>query len=127
MPDSGPSFEHERAIAELEKVILRAGNYIAPSDDLRPRTLEVAREVNCRQRTNHRVCKAVAVLLFLFVSGVPQSLVAPTDSSLFVHSEELHQRAKELTASAGVEPQWALYEVFRSLRDEQADRLNGSE
>ena len=110
--DSNPEFE------DLEKIIRAAGRYVMVSDDLRPRTLEDARDLG-RQRREIRHLGLVSVLgvalwglSFAFVSSANayrEAWVAPS-------GEDLQRLACEIGAMTNDSREWGLVEVFERLR-----------
>jgi len=115
------------ASAQLESIVRAAGGYIRPTDDLRPSTLEAARDA-CRQRRISRRFGGLAILVVLLAAtGIPEFLFSSQRGKAFVRSSELHRRAAQNAVERGVGTNWALYEVFSELRREQADLLQHSD
>ncbi len=117
------SFDPE--FVEIERAILASGQYVHPSDDLRPRTIEAAREV-CRDQRMLRsagVGAIAALVLALLSSPVVERLNHRHSRSLSPTAREIEQQAMELSMRAGIGPEWALSEAFNALRKDQAARF----
>lgn len=117
------SDEELSPIETIEGMLRAAGNYVVPSDDLRPRILEAAREYRGNRRSERRLAGYALTTLLLWVLCLP--LVDDLDvlrSKLASPSAfELQQRALEITADKGFDPNWAMAEVFTQLRHTQAE------
>ncbi len=115
----------EEGLSELEKRIHAAGNYVRPSDDLRPRTLEAARNV-CNDTMIERriggffVC---AVLMFCLASPFVELMGQYQTRFTGATSGELHRKAAELSMQSDIGSQWGMCEAFTQLRQTQASRF----
>ena len=107
----------------LESLVRAAGGYIEPSDNLRPSTLEAAREACRQQRTTRRLGGLALVVVVLAATGLPW-LRGSSGGGSFVGSDEMYRRASIASLDSSVGTHWALYEVFRDARLEKAERLN---
>lgn len=103
--------------AELERKIRAAGGYVAPSDDLRPRILEVARERCSEQRHVRRASWLAMATISLWVacwplsiwaSGLREKLTAPSSS-------EIQSQAIEHSQRPNGSFDWGLVEAFDRL------------
>lgn len=102
-----------------------ARNYVQPSDDLRPQTLEAARRACGDMRAEKKLGGfALALLLIALVSSPAVRLVnvvrsnkAPTTSS------EIQQRALLFSEQPNVGSHWGMAEAFSQLRRVQAAQL----
>jgi hypothetical protein len=116
----------------LESLIRAAGDYVHPTDDLRPRTLERAR-LRCRQQRRAGGTALAALLLVLLLpSGHRQyDPIAPFGGlSISAATDPLERQTGCWQAGsnglrAGVGPDWALVEIFTQLRRQQAELLHG--
>jgi hypothetical protein len=102
----------------LEAKIRAAGNYVVPSDDLRPRTLEDAGELVVQRRWLKRLgfawmmCTLVVGLSLVFVGAVNvyrEAWVTPS-------GDDLQRIAFENSSTTNAEREWGLVEVFDRLR-----------
>ncbi len=119
----------ERAMfAPIEAMVRAAGGYMRLSDDLRPSTLEAARDSHSKRRWSYRLAGVAAAVMLLAVCNVPgrfssplsESAVAPT---IVMHELEVrHQAAKGL--GFNFSPAWAWYEAFMEVRNQQDRRVN---
>jgi hypothetical protein len=111
----------------IEHTIRAAGNFIRPSDDLRPRIIEAAKERCRQQRARRRVAVAVAACVMVALSVVPalERLVTRSKLNATPSSTELQQQAIHHAAETGVGPNWGLTEAFKQLRKTQAKKLGG--
>ena len=125
MSEFGYDLDHlQPDFARLESIVHAAGGYVQPTDDLRPNTLEAA-QYACRQRrTNLHFGGLGVFVLLLAATGFPGFLLSSRLGPAFVQSSELHRRAAQSVVEGSVGTNWALYEVFSELRDEQADLLH---
>lgn len=113
--------------AGLEAMISVAGEYVYPSDDLRARTLETARESRSIRRGRRRVLSVTLALVLATVISLPgepagsraESQPKPTGADF----GDLHQQAIRRSFVGQVDLGWALCEVFAELRRAQALRL----
>ena len=131
---SGNPFEESRdrlereMFAPVEAMIRAAGNYVRPSDDLRPSTLEAARHVRGKRRWKRHLSAAAAAVVFLAICNVPGRFVATdvaekTASATVTREFELRQQAAK-SAGLTFNPSWAWFEAFWELRHQQASRIN---
>ena len=113
-------------IRQLEAVIRRAGRWVQPSDDLRPKVLEAARERTVRTRARRRLLATAAAILVAVgasLSGhwlVANSGVKPWG---YLAAVEIQRSAVQRSLAIRVDPIWALIDVFREQRHDQAMRL----
>ena len=105
----------------LEATVLAAGKYVVPSDDLRPHTLEAARELDSDQKKTYSFAKlavAFAVCGFLSlpvigrVASWREQVTSPSSLRMF---ETAHKKKMGLD--------WGLFEAFSELRERQAMQL----
>jgi hypothetical protein len=117
--------EPPESIARAERIVRAAGKYIEPSDDLRPRVLEAARDV-CADRRSRR-----SILMWTLVGAVAMLL-----STFFIDQySQWHHRAQSPTTAEIQEDavrismrdrtslDWGFLEAFVKLRGEQAEKL----
>jgi len=125
MSDPQPHDQEDRSLEQIESVIRAAGGYVRPSDDLRPRTLEAAREHRDDRRAEQKLGGfAIAVLLLVsfsspaidYVDGLRSKSSAPS-------ATEMQHRAMEYGVQPHVGVHWGLAEAFTQLRRVQAVRL----
>ena len=119
-PDDGQS------LAEIESAIRAAGNYVCPSDDLRPSTLEAAREYCQDRRVRRKFGRMLiaAVLLITFGAPIFERLDNKVKPPAAPSAMEMQRRALEHAAQASVGPNWGMLEAFTEWRRVQADRLS---
>lgn len=107
----------------IESLIRSAGKYVRPSDDLRPRTLEAARQ-HCSDRRAERKFGQICLIILLFVAvAVPASQHADRLrlNTLMPTAAEIQTQSVELWDDVGVN--WGLAEAVSQLRQRQADSL----
>lgn len=123
------SFESSREepsdIAAIESMIASASEFVVPTEDLRPQTLDAAREQAHDANTQRQlgaffVCAVLLVSTCLPVVGylgdVQSQLRAPTAS-------QLQEMALEHSSRKAVGPDWGLIEAFTQWRRSQAEYL----
>lgn len=105
-------------IAEVETLIRAAGNYVQPSDDLRPRVMEAVRAERVERTVRWRICQA-AVLFFvlnLLATSTLHNVEIADGASLPVQRAD----GSSETLSTVEEESWDTVESFRELRRRQA-------
>jgi hypothetical protein len=117
--------DDREALDEVESLVRAACGYVQPTDDLRPRTLEAAREA-CRQRRSNRRLGGLALsVVLLAVCGFPHWGAAPdkqvADASAVIRHFDIDAEASLRASGAGFGPAWAFFEAFSDLRRMQAD------
>jgi hypothetical protein len=110
---------------ELEFLIIAARNYVQPTEDLRPRVLEIARAQQRERHLQRRLAQMAAVVLLMVtvitVYRQPESLdragrFLPTVEAMSVESQvEAARLADHAT--------WETVESFTDLRRRQAQLL----
>ena len=115
----------EDAFESIEAMVRAAGNYVVPSDDLRPRTLEAAREICRIKRTERKLGGFVLTSLCFCLLSMPLAdcLVVWRSHSLAPSAMEMQRRALQITTEPDSNPSWGLMEAFDELRRLQAARL----
>lgn len=114
MSDRQRNFE---SCSGIESMILAAGSYVGPSDDLRPRTMEAAREQSSAKATRQTLKFAIlaaGVLIMLSTALYRQASKLPVPVGLSAH--EVERRAAQ-RAGSGIPMHWAMVEIFSELRE----------
>jgi hypothetical protein len=112
-------FEDSHADLEnLEKIIRAARHFVVPSDDLRPRTLEDARDLGQKRREIRRLglTSILGIALWGFSFSVVNSAGAFRDAWVTPSGEELRRIAFELGSASQDSHDWGLVEVFDQIR-----------
>ena len=119
---------HDQSFEQIESAIRAAGDYIQPSEDLRPRTLEAARDDCGDRRAEKRLGVFVFAVVMLVMIGSPiiHNLEKLRRESSAPSTTEMQQRGLHYAADPTIGPNWGLSEAFSQLRRLQADRLNRS-
>ncbi len=136
--DSNANNPEASSDAALESLIRAAGDYVHPTGDLRPRTLEAAR-LRCRQQRRASGMAFAAILLVLMLpSGMqrpahfnrinPFSETANVGSLRWQAGQWQADRSKVTSAGQVTDGNvnWALVEGFTQLRRHQAELLHGA-
>jgi hypothetical protein len=118
--------DDDSVLVPVEFLIRAAGNYVVPSDNLRPRTLEAARESADDRAGFFRLARLFLVLLFCCAVSVPalDRLAAWHDKSVAPSGAEIQNQANQIATEKGVGPHWGLYEAFNRLRNHQVESLS---
>lgn len=116
--DNLDTSDDDLSFAEIESKIFSARNYVVPSDDLRPRTLEEAAELSVPINTFRKLATALA---FVFVSWLAIEMVSSSydrlhDRLTAPFSQEVHSMAIEMSKKNSDGIGWGLVDVFRLLR-----------
>ena len=125
----GDNYGEELFCSELllsvEAKVRSAGRYVVPSDDLRPKTMEAARDLCSDKKNKHNIWKLlVAIVIAVFVSAPVMERLELWQSRLALPSaEDLNARATKISRDKGIGPNWALMEVFSELQNSRAARL----
>jgi len=111
--------------AETEALIRSAGRYVWPSDDLRPRVLEAARERVGQRHTRYRLAVMMVAAALGVMTGVSVSnhLQASADSAAMPRGERLDELVEAHAAASGQTHDWALADIVDQWRKELAERL----
>ena len=118
----------EQSFEQIEAAIRAAGDYIRPSEDLRPRTLEAARE-DCGLRRAEQKLAALAIVALMLVtvaSPVVHYIDALRRQTSAPSASELQLQGLRYASDPRIGPNWGLAEAFTQLRRVQADRLGRS-
>ncbi len=103
----------------LEATVLSAGNYVVPSDDLRPHTLEAAHEIDSNRRGSSRfVGYSVAIVLCACLCFPIADRLSPWREKV---SGRTSLQIQEMALKKNIGPDWGLLEVFTE-RQQQAAR-----
>ena len=126
--DENDDFDQNRVSAEflklLEATVQSAGAYVIPSDNLRPHTLEAARDYSSDRRGTYVLAKFGLAIAILGCVSLPvldrmaswhDRVTSPTSLQML----EIAQRK-----SVGID--WGLFEAFSELRQNQASRFGHS-
>ena len=108
-------------LESLEATILAAGRYVVPSDNLRPHTLEAARDFDSDRRGTYQfarfvlaiaVCGCISLPVLDRLASWREKLASPTSLQML-----------EIAQKKNVGIDWGLYEAFSELRQNQASRF----
>jgi len=112
---------------DIEEMIRSAGGYLEVSDDLRPRTLEGARDDRRESSTRSwiTVLAAVVVFIAMFASQLRGrfSSTSPPNAAVSANSDQLYAAAQRKSIQANVDASWSLVDSFSELRQRQASLL----
>ncbi len=120
------SRDDDSVLVPIESLIRSAGNFVVPSENLRPRTLEAAREAAADRIGYFKLARLFLLLLFCSALSVPalDRLTAWHERSLSPSSTEIQNQAAQLSTQKGIGPHWGLFEAFQRLRSDQAANLS---
>jgi len=108
---------------EIESLILLAGNYVRPSEDLRPQVLELARTERLERRMQRHLARLAAVVfLMITVISTYRETANAAAGQLFSPAMEGVSLEAEAT-SRRADPSWETVESFTDLRRRQAALL----
>ena len=106
------------AMKSLEATIRAAGQYVIPSDNLRPHTLEAAREIDLDRRGTYQfarfvlaiaVCGCISLPVLDRLASWREKIASPTSLQI-----------EEIALKRNVGIDWGLFEVFSEKRQNQA-------
>lgn len=111
-------------LADVESLVRSAGEYVRPSDDLRPRVLENARawrkERQARRWTLHMAASALVCGLLAAALQTPSSFAA-RETAAGAIGYRLYWSTQPATGAS--ETGWSMVDSFTELRRRQAELL----
>jgi hypothetical protein len=115
----------EDANGGVEAMIRAAGQYVCPTDDLRPRVLEAARLQRGERSAKRCLCQVgMLMLLLAFFAAVDQGLDFPqsrrTGMLAAAGFDKLVSPAADATPRRG-DGDWRMIDAFTELRRQQAE------
>ena len=127
MGDSYSCSEQE-PLGEIETMIRAAGEFVQPTEDLRPRTLEAARRYCDDRRAEQKLGGFVIAALLLVAFSTPTIQYAHLlrDQATSPSASEIQDRAIEFSSQPEIGQHWGLAEAFTQMRRGQANRLGQS-
>ena len=112
---------------DIEEMVRAAGGYLEVSDDLRPRTLEEARDDSRETSTRSWIGVLAVVVVFLATYADRfrgrLSSTSPFKAVVSANCDQLHAAAGQKAAQANVDPSWSLVDAFSELRQRQASLI----
>lgn len=116
-------FHSDEPLDEIESLILAAGNFVRPSDDLRPQVLEVARTERQERRMQRNLARMAAVV-FLMITVISAYRQPANAAGGQVFSPKMEAVSLDAETSARPnDPSWETVESFTDLRRRQAALL----
>lgn len=115
--------------AAVEALIRASRDYVRPSDELRPRVLDAARE-HCSDCRAERRLGSFALVVLLLVMTTPIVLRSVSNFQAghsAVTATKIESLAAELAARQDVGTHWALAEAVTRWRSLQSSRLGQAE
>ncbi len=116
-----------KEFGEIEEMVRAAGGYLEVSGDLRPRTLEEARDESRESSTRFWIAVLALAVVFLAMSsgklGGGLSSTSPFKASVSANCDQLYAVALRKAAQANVDPSWSLVDAFRELRQRQSSLI----
>lgn len=121
-----PTRPDPSSLEALEQTIVAAGAYVWPSEDLRPRVIELARQRALQRRTLCQLGAMMVAASLCVVTGVSLSshLQARADSASMPRGERLEQLVIARGAQSSEGQDWALAGIVGDWRSELAARLS---
>jgi hypothetical protein len=111
------------SLDDLEALVRLAGDYVQPSDDLRPRVLEAARVVRHEQQVRRRISRVAAVLLVAAALAAPFYGQWQGDAAAQAALWPLGMDQAPQAADAPGDSGWEMVDSFTELRRYQARLL----
>ncbi|TWT76675.1 hypothetical protein CA13_71720 [Planctomycetes bacterium CA13] len=127
LPRRDSDWNHE-TYSDIESLIRTASDFVRPSEDHRPRTLEAARARCADLRTEQKlgVFLACALLVLAIVSPGFHYLSRYRSRFQGTTAAEIQEQASIISIKANVSPQWGMFEAFSQWREDQAEGFRGS-
>jgi hypothetical protein len=105
----------------LEETVYAAGKYVVPSEDLRPHTLEAARDYSSDHKGAYSFAKfCLAVVAFVSISLPVFGQLASWRERV---SSPTSEKMDEIAMKKNIGMDWGLFEAFCELRQSQASRF----
>jgi len=102
----------------LEATVLDAGKYVIPSDDLRPHTLEAAREFDWRRKKSYRFLKySTAIAFCVGICWPVADRLSPWRDRI---SGPTSLQVQEMALMKNIGPDFGLLEVFIERQKQMA-------
>jgi hypothetical protein len=125
-----PDCPRRPAVAEghpdLEARVRAAGSYVGPSANLRPRTLEAAREVRWGVRRRRRLASvglAAATLWWTATRQLADEAAPAAPTLAMANVWQLGEAARKQAAQGASGPGWAAADAMTQLRGRQQELL----
>ncbi len=108
-------------LESLEATIFAAGRFVVPSDNLRPHTLEAARDYDSDRRGTYQfarfflaiaICGCISLPVLDRLASWREKMASPTSLQML-----------EIAQKKNVGIDWGLFEAFSELRQNQALRF----
>lgn len=117
-------------LQQLEATIFAARNFVVPTEDLRPRTLSLAKETGRIQRIANRSALSVTSIMLVWLLAMPflSKLSRYRDSLRGPMPVEIEHAAHVYSLKHRYEPGWGLVDAFqdsRKLESEKNPRSRG--
>ncbi len=121
-----PDLDHpDKSDQGVESMILAAGALVRPTDSLRPRVLDAGLQWQSDRQVQYRLGRMVIISLAVLAIGsrFGQYAVSSQAKLSSPPAAEVERRAISYSQATGIGADWGLVEVFRQLRNEQAQKL----
>ena len=107
-----------QTLEQLEATLFAARDYVIPSDDLRPRTLEQSRQATRIQSWANRLTLVTLGCMLLWSMAMPmlRELGSQRDKISGPFPAEIERAAQVYADEHRYEAQWGLVEAFRDAR-----------
>ena len=111
----------------LESMIAAAKDYMVPTDNLRPRILEVARMREDQRHNSLRMFQIAALIFLGVIITIPaqQQLEGWRQTAFSPNSSQLELQAQEFASQPTIGQNWGMVEAFRNLRQSQFLKITG--
>ncbi len=117
-------------ILQLEATIFAARNFVVPTDDLRPRTLALAKETSRIQRIANRSAVILLSIMIVWLMAMPflYGMSLYRDHLRGPMPYEIERTAQLYTSEHRYEPGWGLVDAFQDSRklESESSSSNGA-
>lgn len=116
--DNLPDFDAD-SMRQLEEAIFSARDFVRPSTDLRPRTLEQARDASRIHTWSNRLTVTVlaAMLIWSTLITVMRDLGKHREKIAGPFPQEIEQRAESYPHQYPYSPEWRMVDAFQEERN----------
>lgn len=110
--------------ADLESVIRSAGEYVVPSDELRPRTMDAVKDAIENRKLSRRAGVLGLAALSLWLACWPLAGLTKSwrDEITAPSKADMERTAAELSLQSNMSLDWGLVEAFEKLRSLKPNR-----
>lgn len=115
------------SLRQIELMVASAKDYVAPSDNLRPRVIEAARSRYGFVMNSQRVLQVAAIVMLCVLLTIPlqQRLEDWRNAAFAPSTDEMEMQAQAYAEQPAVGHNWGLVEAYKNLKQQQHVKISG--